>query len=263
MKKMNIFKRVISTLSAVIMTVSVNGFSGIATAANEKSDFTDKIDRIVYLVNDARAEAGLDPIYAVPYLNELATLRAEECVENFSHSRANGDSFITVIDYDTAPWITAGENIASGMATPEETFEQWKNSPSHWAAIMSPEFTHMGVGVAHDPDSSYGWYWQQLFIKLDTYEKPDGTMEGQYIPEDTSTHDDDIEVYQTGDLTGDGIVDSFDLVLLCRYLNGQVTLTPAQIKSAEILEDGTIDYTDVFYLKNYILGEITEMPVKL
>lgn len=260
MKKMNVFKRVITALTTAIMTVTASGISNVfgANAADEEPDFKEMAERVIYLVNEARAEAGLDPIYAVPYLSELATVRAEECVESFSHSRANGDSFVTIVDYEVTPWSTAAENIASGMSTPEETFEQWRNSPSHWAAIMSPEFTHMGVGVTYDPDSTYRWYWEQLFIKVDTYEQPDGNIEGQYIPDPYK-----IVPQATGDINGDGIIDSFDYVLLCRYLNKQVTLNPLQVESADILQDGVVSYSDAAYLRKYILGEIEEVPVKL
>lgn len=258
MKKMNIFKRVITALTTAIMTVTASGITFRAEASNEEPNFSEMAERVVYLVNEARAEEGLDPIYIVPYLNEIATVRAEECVESFSHSRANGESFSTVIDYEVAPWASAGENIASGMSTPEETFEQWRNSPSHWAAIMNPDYTHMGVGVAYDPDSTYGWYWEQLFVKVDTWESPEGTIEGQYIPEEYK-----VVPQMKGDITGDGIVDSFDFVLLCRYLNKQVTLNPLQLESAEILVDGVVSYSDAAFLRKYILGEIEQIPVQL
>ncbi|MDE6779914.1 MAG: SCP-like extracellular [Ruminococcus sp.] len=258
MKKMNIFKRVITALTTAMMAVTASGITFNVTASNEEPDFNEMAERIVYLVNEARQEAGLEPIYIVPYLSEIATVRAEECVESFSHTRTNGESFKTVIDYEQAPWASTGENIAAGMSTPEGTFEQWKNSPSHWAAIMSPDYTHMGVGIAYDPDSTYKWYWQQLFIKVDTYEKPDGVIEGQYIPDEYS-----VIPQATGDLTGDGIVDSFDFVLLCRYLNKQVTLNPLQIESADILKDGVVSYSDAAFLRKYILGDISEIPVKL
>ena len=258
MKKMNVFRRVITAITTAIMTVSASGLAFNTSATNEEPNFDEMADRIVYLVNEARAEAGLEPIYMVPYLRERATLRAEECTEVFSHSRSNGDSYSTVVDYNSAPWQKISENIAAGMNTPEATFEQWKNSPSHWAAIMNPEYTHMGVGIAYDADSTYKWYWQQLFIKIDTEERPDGSMDGQYIPDQYT-----IIPQATGDIDGDGVIDSFDYVLLCRYLNKQVTLNPLQVESADILQDGVISYSDAAFLRKYILGQINEVPVKL
>ncbi len=254
-----LFAKVISALSAVVMaTTGMANFSMKSDAAYDDPDYTELAEQVIVLVNEARAEAGLDPIYAVPYLLDAAETRAEECVENFSHSRANGDSFIQVVDYNVTPWATAAENIACGMSTPEDTFEQWKNSPSHWAAIMNPDYTHMGVGVTYDPDSVYGWYWEQLFIKVDSYEVPSGEIEGQYIPDKYK-----IVPQSTGDIDGDGIIDSFDYVLLCQYINKQITLNPLQTESADILKDGVITYSDAAYLRKYILNEISEIPVKL
>ena len=258
MKKTNIFNRVISTLSAVIMAASANTFSLNTNASDNEPDCTAMAEKIIFLVNQARTEAGLDPIYAVPYLNELAEERAEECINNLKQTKIGGNPFITIVDYEIAPWSTASENTALGMATPEEAFEQWKNSPSHWNAIMNPDFTHMGVGVTYDPESQNGWYWEQIFIGVDVFERPDGDIEGQYLPDE----------YQavptvTGDINGDGMVDSFDYVLLCRYVNNHITLHTQQVKNADVLRDGNVSYSDAAILRQYILGENVVVPVKL
>lgn len=258
MKKMNVFRRVITALTTAIVAVTANSFAFATQAVNETPDFKEMTDKVIYLVNEARAEAGLDPIYAVPYLSELATVRAEECVVDFSHTRTNGDSFSEIVDYEEAPWLYIGENIASGMSTPEATFEQWRNSPSHWSAIMNPNYTHMGVGVSYNPDSKYGWYWEQLFIGVDTFEAPDGKIDGQYYPDEYQ-----VIPQAVGDINADGLVDTFDFVMLCRYINGQITLNPYQIENADILKDGTITYADALYLRKYILGAVETIPVKL
>ncbi|MCM1315300.1 MAG: CAP domain-containing protein [Alistipes senegalensis] len=256
MKKTNIFTKAVSVIAAAIMTVSANAIN--TNASDETSDYTAMTERLVYLVNEARTESGLEPIYAVPYLNELAEERAEECMNNPIQARIGGNSFITIVDYDIAPWSTAAEIVASGMATPEETFEQWKNSPSQWSAIMNPDFTHMGVGVTYDPESENGWYWEQLFITVDVFERPDGDIEGQYLPDEFQ-----IVPQVAGDINGDGMVDSFDYLLICRYVNNQITLDSQQIKCADILRDGNVGYSDAAVLRQYILGENIKVPVKL
>lgn len=257
MKKTNIFAKAVSIVSAVIMTVSANAIT--ANASDDTSDYTAKTERLVSLVNEARTEAGLDPVYAVPYLNELAEDRAEEYMNNPVQTRIGGNSFVTVVDYEIAPWSDAAEINASGMETPEETFAQWKESPSQWAAIMNPEFTHMGVGVAYDSESQNGWYWEQLFITVDVFERPDGDIEGQYLPVECQTPTEQI----TGDINNDGIVDAFDYILICRYVNNQITLEPQQIKNADVLKDGNVGFSDATVLRKYILGEVESVPVKL
>lgn len=256
MKRTNIFKKAVSVIASVIMTISASAVS--AKAADETPDYTAMAERLVYLVNEARTESGLEPIYAVPYLNEIAEERAEECVDQFGQVRIAGNYLMTAIDYDIAPWSTTAEISATGCETPEETFEQWRNSPDKWAAIMSTDFTHMGVGVTYDPESYNVWYWEQIFITVDVFERPDGDIEGQYLPEEFQ-----VSEQIAGDINGDGMTDSFDFILLCRYINRQITLTPQQIKNADVLRDGNVSYSDAAVLRQYILGESIEMPVKL
>ena len=258
MKKTNIFNRVISTLSAVIMAVSANTFSLNTNASDDEPDLNAMTEKVIFLVNQARTEAGLEPIYAVPYLNEVAEEKAEENMNNPIQARIGGTHFMSVVDYEIAPWSTAGENMATGMATPEETFQHWKDTPSQWDAIMNPDFTHMGVGVIYNPEDENGWYWEQIFIKVDVFERPDGDIEGQYLPDEFQ-----VTPQVTGDINGDGMVDSFDYLLICRYVNNQITLDTQQIKCADILRDGNVGYSDAAVLRQYILGENIEVPVKL
>ena len=41
--------------------------------------------------------------------------------------------------------------------------ESWMNSPGHRGNILSPDFTHIGVGYVRS-DTGYGCYWVQLFV---------------------------------------------------------------------------------------------------
>ena len=53
----------------------------------------------------------------------------------------------------------AGENIATGYATPDAVVTAWMNSAGHRANILSSNFTRMGIGYVED-----GNYWTQWFI---------------------------------------------------------------------------------------------------
>ncbi len=252
--KLNYTKRIISSFISVIMVMVCVNFP-MKTIGSEEPDFKEMADQMIVLVNEARVEAGLNPVYAVPYLNDMSYVRARECIVNFGHQRVDGSSFVSVIDDNLVPWEKAYENIASGIGTVEGTFNQWKQSPKHWEAIMNPEVTHMGVGVSYEPNSTYGWYWEQMFIKVwDDVE----SVTGQYYPDKYK-----VVPKSAGDISGDGIIDSFDYVLLNRYLNKEITLNPLQVESADVLKDNAITYSDAACLKKYILGEVTELPIKL
>lgn len=249
--------RIISVfMSLVITTLCMN--CPMKSEGSGEPDLKDMAEQIIVLVNEARAEEGLDPVYAVPYLCDMAYVRARECISSFSHERPDGSSFIDIVDYSLVPWASSAENIAAGMNTAEATFNQWKNSPKHWAAIMNPDYTHMGVGVAYEPNSDYQWYWEQLFVKLDSNVCPSGELNGQYFPIKYK-----IVPQAAGDLNGDGVIDSFDYVLLKQYLSKEVTFNPLQVESADLLMDGAITYSDAAYLRKYILGEINKLPVSV
>lgn len=250
----NYTKRIISAFIAMVMMSICVSFP-METTGSDEPDFKEMAEQIIVLVNEARTEAGLKPVYAVPYLNDMSYVRARECIAQFSHERIDGSSFISLIDDNLVPWNKAYENIAAGMGSVEATFAQWKSSPKHWAAIMNPDVTHMGAGVAYEPNSQYGWYWEQMFIQVwDDVE----SVPGQYYPDKYK-----IVPKSTGDINGDGILDSFDYVMLNKYLAGETTFNELQTESADILKDGAITYSDAAYLKKYILGDVTELPVKL
>jgi uncharacterized protein YkwD len=61
-------------------------------------------------------------------------------------------------------WRSVGENIASGVRSPEDAMAGWLDSPGHCANLMNPAFTEMGAGYAVNPNSKYGTvYWTQVF----------------------------------------------------------------------------------------------------
>lgn len=86
------------------------------------------------LTNQERIKNGCQPFQYNQRLQDYGMIRAKEISTNFSHYRPDG----TVGDYH--------ENIAGGYS-PEGVVRSWMNSSGHRAAIMNPNFTHIGVGV--------------------------------------------------------------------------------------------------------------------
>lgn len=117
----------------------------------------DKADQVAALVNAERAKAGLSALALDKELSANATVRAEEIVNNFSHTRPNGASFSSAI---TISYRRAGENIAYGYPTAEAVMDGWMNSSGHRANILQSSFTKIGVGVVQRGNTLY---WVQLF----------------------------------------------------------------------------------------------------
>ena len=249
--------RIVSVFMSLVVTTLCMHFP-MKSSGSDEPDLKEMAEQLIVLVNEAREEEGLKPLYAVPYLCDMSYVRARECISVFSHERPDGSMFIDLVDYSLVPWKLSAENIAAGMDTPEATFNQWKNSPKHWSTIMSPDYTHIGVGVAYEPNSDYEWYWEQMFVSVDESVRPSGELEGQYFPSKYK-----IVPESAGDLNGDGVIDSFDYVLLKQYLAKEVTFNPLQVESADLLPDGAITYSDAACLRNYILGKIDKLPLGL
>lgn len=250
----NTVKRIISAISSVIiMIVSLGIVPGSTSAGEDEYDLDAMAKEMTLLINEARTANDLKPLYITPYLNDVAKVRAKECSVLFDHKRPDGTKFTTAIDYDLVPHGGAAEDIAAGSNTAAASFGQWKGSAQHWAAILNPMYTHAGVAVCYEPNSDYGWYWALILVAMG----PDGELEGQYVPERY-----EVIPKATGDLTGNGIVDIYDYILLTQYLDDTVYLNDLQIEAADCLKDGVITTADGAVLKQFLLGKNEDLPVE-
>lgn len=118
--------------------------------------------RIVELVNEERAKAGLKPVTLKEDVTAAAQVRAVESEISFSHTRPNGTGFATALKEAGVSYRGAGENIAWGQKSPEEVMKGWMNSAGHRANILNERFTTIGVGY-HQNNKGVN-YWSQLFI---------------------------------------------------------------------------------------------------
>ncbi|MDE7365082.1 MAG: CAP domain-containing protein, partial [Ruminococcus sp.] len=148
--------------------------------------FAKMANNVAYLINEERKKLGVKQLYVVPYLNECAEIRAKDQLEQEGHWRPNGDYFSDVIDIKIIPWLYTAENIALGTANAEDTVKYWKNSSNHWKNAVSDNFSHTGVGVYYDENSTRKWHWVQIFTNdSDPYKiYPD-----QYLPQYINPYD--------------------------------------------------------------------------
>ena len=130
--------------------------------------------RVLELVNAARGQSrqcGDRPYRAVGRVRLNATLSAAALAHAsdmaahsyFAHEGRDGSSPADRATRAGYRWRSIGENIASGMTTPEAAVEGWLKSPPHCANLMAPQFTEMGIAFAVDRASKAGIYWGQLF----------------------------------------------------------------------------------------------------
>lgn len=119
------------------------------------------------LVNEERVRNNRGELKVNGILHKAARLRAVECLEKFSHTRPNGESYKSILKGDLAyDWEHISENIAWFYESPysvtdwtkvltdadmkafaKDFFNKFKNSSVHYENILFREFTETGFGV--------------------------------------------------------------------------------------------------------------------
>ena len=120
--------------------------------------------QVIQLTNQERAKNGLKPLAADWQLSRVARYKSTDMRDKnyFSHTSPTYGSPFTMMKNFEINYRSAGENIAAGQRTPNEVVQSWMNSPGHRKNILSPTYTHIGVG--HATGGNYGHYWTQMFI---------------------------------------------------------------------------------------------------
>lgn len=123
--------------------------------------------RVVQLVNDERAKAGLDLLYLDSKISDVARLKSKDMADlnYFAHNSPTYGMAGDMLLRFGITWSFWGENIASGQDTPEIVVNEWMNSPSHRENILSPNFTFIGVGYYVNSNGTP--YWTQMFTSDD------------------------------------------------------------------------------------------------
>jgi len=117
--------------------------------------------KVIDLTNEQRRKNGLPNLQPDTALSNVAQEKSNDMQAKnyFSHtSPTYGSPFDMMRDFGVS-YSTAGENIAMGQRSAEEVVNAWMNSEGHRKNILSPNYTHIGVG-----HTTQGNYWTQMFI---------------------------------------------------------------------------------------------------
>jgi uncharacterized protein YkwD len=130
--------------------------------------------RVLELTNQARSHArrcgsialpAAAPLTQAPALEQAALAHSRDMAANdyLAHSGRDGSTpgeRVTRLGYR---WRIVGENLASGVLTPEEAVKGWIDSPPHCENLMSSRFSQMGVAYTANASSEGGIFWTQVF----------------------------------------------------------------------------------------------------
>jgi hypothetical protein len=127
-------------LALVVAALSLAGLAAAPVGASPEDPPADEA-AFVAALNATRAKGGLAPLTVDVELRSLARDWAQHQADAGTISHANPISAGV-----TADWLKLGENVGMG-GTVTAIMNAFIKSPGHYANIMDPEFTRVGVGV--------------------------------------------------------------------------------------------------------------------
>lgn len=150
------FARVLRRLAPIVIALTA-----LALESAEAQDTS----RVLELVNQHRATAGLSPLIRAAELDSAAQRHSNDMATNnfMSHTGSDGSTpgqRITAAGYS---WTTYGENVAAGYTTADAVVTGWMNSSGHRANILNGNFKEIGIAVVYRAGTTYGYYWTQDF----------------------------------------------------------------------------------------------------
>ncbi|WP_342511723.1 CAP domain-containing protein [Sporosarcina sp. FSL K6-1522] len=117
---------------------------------------------VLDLTNAERQKAGLKPLQTDANLMKSARQKSADMASKnyFSHTSPTYGSPFDQMKANGVTYKAAAENIAMGQRTAEEVVKGWMASPGHRENILTPGYTHIGIGYDQN-----GNYWTQQFIQ--------------------------------------------------------------------------------------------------
>ncbi|MEM9200388.1 MAG: CAP domain-containing protein [Actinomycetota bacterium] len=140
------FRRQIGVLAllalALVGPLTSRETAPAAANADEEAAFVDAL-------NEVRAAVGLPPFTVNGQLADLARDHAQEMADagEIFHASPISEGYV-------GPWSKIGENVGVGAAV-DVLVDAFVASPGHYANIIDPAFTEIGVGVVWRDNAMY------------------------------------------------------------------------------------------------------------
>lgn len=135
---------------------------------NAGSDFESCEKLIFHLTNSCRGLNGVAPVEYSKRVSKAARSHSVDMANNdyFSHESLSGASVVDRLDKYGVSYNAYGENIAAGQRMTVYDFNNgWYNSSGHRKNMLNPVFTHIGLGMAYNENSTYDCYVTQDYTR--------------------------------------------------------------------------------------------------
>ncbi|RSU08915.1 CAP domain-containing protein, partial [Vagococcus elongatus] len=133
----------------------------LPSVGDSQKELQRAMDIFVDMLNDYRAEKGVNPLQINPYLTNGTIIRAKEIEEVFDHQRPDGTSYTSVIKEvqgeQNIGFSALGENIAMasvGRLSAEDVaakfLDMWQKSEGHNKNMLNSMYEYVGFAIYVD-----------------------------------------------------------------------------------------------------------------
>ncbi|KAJ2305133.1 hypothetical protein IWW55_002090 [Coemansia sp. RSA 2706] len=121
--------------------------SGSESDSGSGSTVDDWVTQMVCAINKVRSSHGASPLGISAELNSIAQKHSEyqNSINQMTHDDPSGGVGERLAALGIS-WMSAAENVAAGMATPEQAQKALEASPGHLANMVDTSVTFVGVG---------------------------------------------------------------------------------------------------------------------
>jgi uncharacterized protein YkwD len=242
----NKIKKILATAVSSMMLLSVQPVS-FAFAIDSETEAESAMQQI----NDYRVSNGLPELIVSDSLTQLATVRCSEVNKLLSHYRTDSTYFSSIFTEYAIDVSNVGESISSGnseLDTADKLVEKWISSDEDNKTILDTKYKYAGLAVTENNNSTYKYNWVLILAGDSTLLLADSNNPA------------------TGDVNGDGKVNSSDAVIVlstyAKQLTGQIKkTTDAFTKRSDVNADSKINSLDAVWILKYFASSIISKDI--
>jgi len=127
--------------------------------------------KIISLTNQIRAKLGLGELKESVILDQAAAAKAQDMLSSqyFAHISPDNKGLNYWLKSAGYGFLFAGENLAMGFSDAPDVVNAWIQSKTHYANMIDPDFTEIGVGMVTGAYKQYDTtFVAQMFGKPKT-----------------------------------------------------------------------------------------------
>ncbi|MDQ4099674.1 MAG: CAP domain-containing protein [Chloroflexota bacterium] len=151
-----------------IAAAPANSDAAAPMLANTATGYAPSSQECAFLtiINSYRQSKGIAALKMTRILGASAEHHSVDMAKSgvFSHTLSTGVTWSQNMTNHGYTFSTyRGENIAAGYSLAQDTFNQWKNSPTHNANMLNGNFKAIGIGQVYNSTSKWKYYWTTNF----------------------------------------------------------------------------------------------------